>query len=284
MTTHNIQDRSTSGLSILDEHLPVYGIYLVVRTYMLLGRVIPQNKKRHSDCFVCIYSGRAIYYFSTHTITVSAGDILYIAKGSTYCYDVLSERYEYIYVDFDFLFPSNMYGISERFSMKNNITFFQALFERLNHRWHFKAPGSHEQCFSDFYQIYAKLVWTAKAQYASVESRAFSEMAAAYIEKNCTNPQFKITQVAQAMGCSEVHLRRSFRRDFGMAPVDYVQRLKLEKALSLLHQTDYLISQIAEMVGYQNAYYFSSAFHRIVGCTPTEYRRRIASCCTDDSH
>lgn len=271
----SIRQRLPEGaLSITDAHLPVSDIYLVLREYMVRGRVVPRNEKRHSDCFVCVYGGKAVYRFTTHTITVTAGDILYIAKGSTYYYDVLTDRYDYIYFDFDFLFPETMHGFSERFPMNTGRSCFHTLFERMNNRWLLDAPGNYERCMSDFYQIYAKLVQLSKMDYVPASCRVLSENAAAYIEKNCTQPEFRIAQVAQAMGCSEVHLRRSFRRDFGTAPVDYARRLKLEKARSLLDNTDYSITQIAEMTGYQDAYYFSSTFRKIVGCTPTEYRRR----------
>lgn len=274
MTEKNSRTLPENMISIIDAHLPVSDIYLVLREHMVKGRVVPRNEKRHSDCFVCVYGGEAVYHFTTHTITVTEGDVLYIAKGSTYYYDVLTERYDYIYFDFDFLFPETLHGFSESFPMKSGKACIRALFERMNNRWLLDVPGNYEQCMADFYQVYAKLVQLSKPEYVPVARRALSEAAAAYIEQNCTRPDFRVSQVAQAIGCSDVHLRRSFRRDFGTAPVDFARRLRLEKARSLLDNTDYSITRIAEMTGYLDAYYFSSTFRKLVGCTPSEYRRR----------
>lgn len=58
------------------------------------------------------------------------------------------------------------------------------------------------------------------------------------------------------------------------APRDLVASIRMEISCELLTETDYCIYTIASMVGYENEYAFSTAFHRIMGVPPREYRNQ----------
>ena len=66
-----------------------------------------------------------------------------------------------------------------------------------------------------------------------------------------------------------------FRRDaLGSAPAAHVTRLRLEHAANLLLATREKVETIARVVGYKNAFAFSTAFHRVIGCAPHRFRER----------
>lgn len=259
-------------LVITEEHLQITRILRVLKERTVKGHVIPRNKFRHSDCLVCVYNGKAVYSFSTHTVTVNTGDILYISKNSTYTYDILTETYEYIYLDFDFEISENVIGKSDIFPMKSKRAYLCSSFEKMNNLWLLKPIGYYEQCMAELYQVYSKLIQIKKLPYASPNARNLSSKAAMYIAEHCTEEEFKICQVVKELSCSDAHLRRIFKRDFGMSPTAYATNIKLEKAKSLLCNTDYGITQIADIVGFNDIYYFSRMFKQFCGCTPTEYR------------
>jgi AraC-like DNA-binding protein len=52
-----------------------------------------------------------------------------------------------------------------------------------------------------------------------------------------------------------------------------LSRLRLERAAELLTRTHLDIGEIAYAVGYSDRLYFSRAFHRFAGCSPSEYRQ-----------
>ena len=76
-------------------------------------------------------------------------------------------------------------------------------------------------------------------------------------------------------GLAERSFKRRFKRATGMTPIAYVQIVRLEQAKQLLETTDQSIDAIAERVGYEDASFFGRLFHRRVGLTPAEYRRRF---------
>lgn len=68
------------------------------------------------------------------------------------------------------------------------------------------------------------------------------------------------------------YLSRMFKEKTGENFVDYVTRIRMNKVIDLLNNTDYKIVEICEMVGYDNPRYFSKAFKQFTGKTPREYR------------
>jgi AraC-like DNA-binding protein len=65
-----------------------------------------------------------------------------------------------------------------------------------------------------------------------------------------------------------------FQRRFGRSPLAYLRELRLEKAKSLLRETDYTIIQIAQQVGYQHHATLTRIFQEEVGLLPSEYRAK----------
>jgi AraC-like DNA-binding protein len=88
---------------------------------------------------------------------------------------------------------------------------------------------------------------------------------------------FGLKELAAHLSVSESHLRASFRRETGMSLGHHIRRLRLQKAISLLLQSDLSITQVAERCGFDSIFTFSRSFHRFTGLTARDYRRRLAS-------
>lgn len=71
---------------------------------------------------------------------------------------------------------------------------------------------------------------------------------------------------------SPYHLHRTFKRIKGITPVQYVQQIRITKAMEYLIHSDKAIADIALSVGVPNTSYFITLFKKITGHTPTEYR------------
>lgn len=71
------------------------------------------------------------------------------------------------------------------------------------------------------------------------------------------------------------YLSRLFKQDMGETLSEYLLRIKIEKAATLLKEGRYKIGDIAGMVGYSASSYFSIAFKKFTGCSPREYSQRV---------
>ena len=98
--------------------------------------------------------------------------------------------------------------------------------------------------------------------------RARDEMDRRYAEP------LDIGALAATALASEAHFIRSFKREFGETPHRYLQRRRIERAATLLRETDRTVTEIALDVGFQGLSWFTTAFREIMGETPTAYRDR----------
>ena len=71
---------------------------------------------------------------------------------------------------------------------------------------------------------------------------------------------------------SPYYLAHLFKQQTEFSPIQYMIRRRIGEAQSLLINTHYSIGQIASMVGYHNANYFSTLFAKMIGISPTAYR------------
>ena len=88
-----------------------------------------------------------------------------------------------------------------------------------------------------------------------------------HLQENLT-----LTQIAREAGLSESYLNAVFKECIKCAPMDYDINMKMEQACYLLCNTDLHIYQVAQHLGYENQYYFSRAFKKVLGVPPKKYK------------
>lgn len=82
-----------------------------------------------------------------------------------------------------------------------------------------------------------------------------------------------LDEIAQKLAVTPEYLGTQFHQELGMTYGAYMKRLRMEKAKELLIKTDKKLYQIANMLGYSDAKYFSRVFKTMTGMMPVEYRR-----------
>jgi len=84
-----------------------------------------------------------------------------------------------------------------------------------------------------------------------------------------------VDQMVRRSGLAERTFKRRFTEATGFAPIDYVQRLRVEDAKRRLERTDAPADEIGWQVGYEDAAFFRRLFKRLTGLTPGAYRKRF---------
>ena len=81
--------------------------------------------------------------------------------------------------------------------------------------------------------------------------------------------------LAGRMHLSERQLTRVFGSELGATPADYVERLRVERARSLLETDGTSLESVASRCGFTSAEVMRRAFHRRIGASPSDYRERF---------
>lgn len=81
-----------------------------------------------------------------------------------------------------------------------------------------------------------------------------------------------IKELSDLCGMSQATLRRLFKETFGMSPITYKNNLRIKMACSLIVSGAYGISEISEILGFEDIYAFSHAFKKATGVTPSKYK------------
>ena len=95
------------------------------------------------------------------------------------------------------------------------------------------------------------------------------------VEKNISDPQFSVEVMAEQMAMSRANLHRKLKSITGFAPSDFIRNVRLKRAANLLRNQADSVAQIGFSVGFEDQSYFSKAFKREFGVSPSEYRSPV---------
>ena len=93
-----------------------------------------------------------------------------------------------------------------------------------------------------------------------------------YIDAHYKEP-LSLELLAQEAHINKFYLAHIFKEEYGMAPISYMISRRIEESRYLLRETDMSMSQIAQILGFSSANYFSQSFRRMEGMSPLEYRK-----------
>jgi transcriptional regulator GlxA family with amidase domain len=105
--------------------------------------------------------------------------------------------------------------------------------------------------------------------------------ATAHIESNLDR-SLRSSELAKLVRLSPAHFSRTFRNSFGCSPLEYVTRRRIERAQGLMLSTDTPLAQIALDCGLADQAHFSRLFRRVVGESPSIWRRARMSTVLED--
>ena len=130
-----------------------------------------------------------------------------------------------------------------------------------------------EMCFRELLLVIQR---TRLEKPSIVSTQVQEEMAFArqYFHEHYNEP-INIEDFAQSRHMSISLFMRNFKKVYEISPKQYILNLRMNNAQSLLETTDYTVSEIAAIVGYDNPLYFSRLYHKQKGQAPTDYRKLL---------
>lgn len=95
-----------------------------------------------------------------------------------------------------------------------------------------------------------------------------------YIEENYYLNDLNISNISDKLEVTSSYLSKLLKKETGLSFIDYLTNIRIKKAMYIMEDPTIKIYDVAELVGYSNQHYFCRAFKKVVGVSPTEYKRR----------
>jgi len=86
--------------------------------------------------------------------------------------------------------------------------------------------------------------------------------------------RLKLQEIAERSGLSASHFSRLFLNSTGHSPIEYFIQLKVQRACRLLDHPAAMVADVSRELGFEDQFYFSRVFSRVMGISPTVYRKR----------
>ncbi len=138
------------------------------------------------------------------------------------------------------------------------------------------SPESRFLCLSILYEIFSLV--TQERQHSVMDPRVLQALR---IMETRFSSSVTVGEIAD-----ELHLHRNaftklFRREMGVTPMEALQTIRFDHAVRLMRYSELSLSEIASSCGFQDALYFSRAFHRRYGQPPSVYRQAFRAAASD---
>jgi len=111
-----------------------------------------------------------------------------------------------------------------------------------------------------------------RGKYIEQDSKNIAMRIKNYIDIHCFE-DINLHTISKDLNMNQYYLSHSFKEMVGYSPIQYVIRRRIGEAQSLLINTDYEVTKIATMVGYNNTNHFHGIFVKMIGMSPGRYRK-----------
>lgn len=116
--------------------------------------------------------------------------------------------------------------------------------------------------------------WAAELNHLDESDRYFMDRFKKKILENMGNADMKMDDLGAQMQLSKVQLYRKVKAMTGKTPVELLKEMRLQRAYTLLMQTDKTVAEVSAEVGFALPGYFSSCFKKQYGVLPTDLRHK----------
>ena len=100
------------------------------------------------------------------------------------------------------------------------------------------------------------------------------------IIRHYAEPDFALDEAIRTLPFHYDYLRKLFRKEMGITPLEYLTKMRMKKAeimLGAMWTKDYSVAEIAQLCGYDDALYFSRVFKKHFGCSPSVFTKNYRS-------
>lgn len=254
---------------------------------------IPLNKSKN-DCLFYIEKGTGWIDFDGQRIETKAGDLHVFKKGHYYelthdktdCFSVYS-------VLFSLEQPNNQRPLeilplahTYHLTRKDRL-FIVKLYKSLIQNFKSVSGQGELNAKATLLQLIARVMdWEQNypASHKTINNKVNIKKdgrvndAITYIFENIAE-NITVKELANICHLTTDHFTKLFKVEIGDSPKNYIRKIKINHAKSMMASTDKTINQISKEIGMVDPFYFSRSFKQITGISPSEYKKSLKSPC-----
>lgn len=244
-----------------------------------------ETDKYEKWCAFAVEDGEFAYWIGDARGTAVAGDLVFCPPGILFHRKVIMPlSFHYFYFDWIHVDKGTVVShdpeLAKRLSGKASLTEtnrLKSVFASLRSFPHTVASDHVlrwvDHLLDDLLFLYATEHHLVPMHIERTTSDPLMDQAAMSIKRQAF-AEVSLLNVATAFGLTPVQFSRRFAAAYKMNPLEYLTSLRLERARSLLRESDLNLEEIAEQCGYQNGSYISRLFAKKLRITPSEFRKK----------
>lgn len=247
---------------------------------------------------VIVLGGSAKHIVNKEEFYISKGDVFIIGSDTFHGYENTNDfhicnimfHHDYFFRnDFDLKELSGFQGLfviepimSQVKSFHNMLKLNQKDFDTVTKivdnmltEYKEKKPGYKMDVTGKFYNLAVLLsrIYSLTGEYSENDVFGMAK-SIAYIEKHYKE-SLTVSELSEIAGFSTRHFTRRFWEITQTTPVQYMNEIRLKKAVAYLELTKLPVTEIATQCGFTDSNYFSRQFKKNYGISPSEYRKRL---------
>lgn len=271
--------------------------------FISLLNTVTVEKRNNQDSFplhqhdfyeiVIVTAGNGIHSWNDEIHTITCGDILYINHDDIHGYksvnnlqldNILYQRDKLsIAAVIEKYLPSKLADLHARFWRihPSNLKSLSSLIEQM--RVASKKNNTASIHFTEALLLQL-VIFISQCRYQpnSTISELSHQLDVLFtVLHKSIDQSFNLENFCKQYHISSRSLTRTFKNQTSMTISEYLQKLKLGRAMHLLRNTQYSISSIANECGYNDSNYFATSFKKLVQLTPSEYRNKYKKILTE---
>jgi AraC-like DNA-binding protein len=271
---------------------PDFPVHIAFHHKTEAGFIFEQHFHQHLQ-FICFTNGNALIYCSFKPIPAKAGDIIAINIDEIHHGENNGDILEYyiIRIDPSFLISSNLDScqakyitplLRHRLRFNNNVGYDKAirdLVSQIINEYSQQQPGFELVVKACVYNLIVTLIRNhterslTETEYKNQKKNIeFLKNTMDYIQENYSQ-NIDVTTLARKSNMSYSYFCRVFKKTTGNSPIEYINRLRINRAIELIKENNRNISEIAVTVGFSDTNYFSRVFRQIKKITPTRFKK-----------
>lgn len=235
-----------------------------------------------------IHAGKMKFGIGDDDYTARAGDIFFIERNTPYYALRTNDNDAFHY--YSIVFHADLLGGKDdpcRGMLEEcRVNRFLSLNDELlvlipkMHEWDLLKPFGNElliktalfELLSYIFNTYQYIRLSAMGVPPSAKASMAVETVKKYIKEHYSE-NISLETLVSVVSYSKSHFLRIFKAQTGMHITDYINKFRVEKACVDLIYTQKTITETALSNGFNTVQYFTRCFHKIMGCTPSVYRR-----------